>query len=81
MGGLSHLQLCIVLSVKCVGIDSEVRSQTMPPIGVGGNAKTRVIATLSPSSDCVEESVSTLKFADRAKQVMVFLRRNGACEV
>jgi len=43
---------------------------------LGGNAKTRVIATLSPASDCVEESVSTLKFADRAKQVMVFLRKN-----
>ena len=43
---------------------------------LGGNAKTRVIATLTPASDCVDESVSTLKFADRAKQVMVFVRRN-----
>lgn len=43
---------------------------------LGGNAKTRVIATLSPASDCIDESVSTLKFADRAKQVMVFVRRN-----
>ena len=37
---------------------------------LGGNAKTRVIATLTPASDCVDESVSTIKFADRAKQVM-----------
>ena len=45
---------------------------------LGGNAKTRVVATLSPASDCIDESVSTLRFADRAKQVMVFLRQNDA---
>lgn len=45
---------------------------------LGGNAKTRVVAALSPASDCIDESVSTLRFADRAKQVMVFLRQNEA---
>ena len=43
---------------------------------LGGNTKTRIIATLSPSWDAVEESISTLKFADRAKQVMVFAKIN-----
>ncbi|OQR81939.1 kinesin, partial [Thraustotheca clavata] len=43
---------------------------------LGGNTKTRIIATLSPSIDCVDESISTLKFADRAKQVMVCVRVN-----
>ena len=43
---------------------------------LGGNTKTRIIATLSPAADCIEESISTLKFADRAKQVMVFVRVN-----
>jgi hypothetical protein len=43
---------------------------------LGGNTKTKIIATLSPSPDCVEESVSTLKFADRAKKVMVVVRVN-----
>lgn len=38
---------------------------------LGGNAKTFLIATLSPARHSVEESISTLKFADRAKQVMV----------
>ncbi|KDO32624.1 hypothetical protein SPRG_02325 [Saprolegnia parasitica CBS 223.65] len=43
---------------------------------LGGNTKTRIIATLSPSIDCIEESIATLKFADRAKQVMVSVRVN-----
>ncbi|POM69096.1 Kinesin-like protein [Phytophthora palmivora] len=48
---------------------------------LGGNTKTKIIATLSPSLDCVEESISTLKFADRAKKVMVMVRVNEQREV
>jgi kinesin family protein 3/17 len=48
---------------------------------LGGNTRTRLIATLSPSPDCVEESISTLKFADRAKQVMVYARVNEQREI
>ena len=43
---------------------------------LGGNSKTMLIATLSPASDCLEETVSTLRFADRAHQVMTFVRLN-----
>jgi len=35
-----------------------------------GGTKTVLIATVSPSSHNVEETISTLKFADRAKNVM-----------
>ena len=38
---------------------------------LGGNTKTAFIVTLSPSSDAIEESQSTLQFADRAKKVVV----------
>ena len=38
---------------------------------LGGNARTFLIATLSPARLNAHESISTLKFADRAKQVMV----------
>ncbi|EGZ05092.1 hypothetical protein PHYSODRAFT_248580 [Phytophthora sojae] len=48
---------------------------------LGGNTKTKIIATLSPSIDCVEESISTLKFADRAKKVMVMVRVNEQREI
>lgn len=43
---------------------------------LGGNTRTRIIATLSPASECIEETISTLRFADRAKQVMAFVRVN-----
>lgn len=48
---------------------------------LGGNTKTKIIATLSPSLDCIDESISTLKFADRAKQVMVTVRVNEQREI
>lgn len=37
---------------------------------------TCLIATISPIHDCAEETISTLKFADRAKQVMVKVKVN-----
>ena len=43
---------------------------------LGVHTRTILIATLSPLTECIEESVSTLKFADRAKQVMVRVTAN-----
>jgi hypothetical protein len=34
---------------------------------LGGNTKTTLIAAVSPVIDNIEETISTLKFADRAK--------------
>lgn len=36
---------------------------------LGGNTKTLMIAALSPSSDAYEETLSTLRYADRAKNI------------
>lgn len=36
---------------------------------LGGNTKTLMIAALSPSNDAYEESLSTLRYADRAKSI------------
>ncbi len=36
---------------------------------LGGNSKMFVLATINPSIACSEESISTLRFADRAHQV------------
>ena len=38
---------------------------------LGGNTRTWLIATVSPIIDHSIETISTLKFADRAKQVMI----------
>ena len=37
--------------------------------GLDGRAKTLLVATVSPQPRDVEETLSTLKFADRAKQI------------
>jgi kinesin family member 11 len=36
---------------------------------LGGRTKTCIIATLSPAAGCVEESLSTLEYANRAKNI------------
>ena len=37
---------------------------------IGGNTMTYLVATISPTDDNAEESISTMKFADRASLVM-----------
>jgi hypothetical protein len=44
---------------------------------LGGNAKTSIIATVSPADDCYPETLATLKFAETAKLVRV--ARAGGC--
>jgi hypothetical protein len=36
---------------------------------LGGNSKTIMICSLSPASNNYEETLSTLRYADRAKQI------------
>ena len=43
---------------------------------LGGNTKTYLIATVAPVIDNVDETISTLKFADRAKRVMSRVKAN-----
>ncbi|KAJ1899622.1 hypothetical protein LPJ66_001995 [Kickxella alabastrina] len=47
--------------------DSKLTRILQPSIG--GNAKTLIICTITPSPDYVDEAVSTLKFASRAKTI------------
>lgn len=37
---------------------------------LGGNSKTVMVATISPAADNFEESLSTLRYADRAKRIV-----------
>lgn len=37
---------------------------------IGGNSKTVMISTISPSFDNYEETLSTLRYADRAKRIV-----------
>lgn len=37
---------------------------------MGGNSRTVMIATISPAADNYEETLSTLRYADRAKRIV-----------
>ena len=37
---------------------------------------TYLVATISPTDDCAEESISTMKFADRASMVVQRVKKN-----
>lgn len=54
--------------------DSKLTRLLQDSLGV--NTRTILIATISPVDHFVEETISTLKFADRAKQVMVKVKKN-----
>ena len=54
--------------------DSKLTRLLQDSLGV--STRTILIATISPASVYVEETISTLKFADRAKQVMVKIKKN-----
>lgn len=43
---------------------------------LGGNCNTYLLATMAPTESCFQESVSTLKFADRASNIMNMMVRN-----
>ncbi|EQC42200.1 hypothetical protein SDRG_01038 [Saprolegnia diclina VS20] len=43
---------------------------------LGGNTRTIVIATISPSEAAIEETISTLQFAERAKQISLNIQVN-----
>jgi len=38
---------------------------------IGGNTRTCLIATIAPTADCADETISTLSFANRAKKVTI----------
>ena len=44
---------------------------------LGGNARTVVIANISPASSCFQETQGTLGFARRAKQIRNKVRNLG----
>ena len=72
----------INLSLTTLGkvISALASGKTIPPYreskltrllqdSLGGNTSTAVIATITSRSSCVEESLNTLKFLERARQV------------
>lgn len=44
---------------------------------LGGNTSTCFLATIAPIADSIDETISTLKFADRAKRVLIRVKKNA----
>ena len=51
-------------------IDSLIKINPLLQDNLGGNSKTVMIATLSPAADNYEETLSTVRYADRAKRIV-----------
>lgn len=45
--------------------------------GLGGNSRTAMIATVSASADQYLNSINTLKYADRAKEIKTHVKKSG----
>lgn len=41
-----------------------------PQDSLGGNSRTAMVATVSPAADNYDETLSTLRYADRAKSIV-----------
>ena len=48
---------------------------------LGGNCRTTLVATVSPSADAADETLSTLRFAGRARSVQTFALQNKTVDV
>lgn len=61
--GLCASRVCAVQEIRCSKLTHLLKDS------LGGNCKTAMIFTLSPSAICFEETCSTLRFADRARNI------------
>ena len=78
-----HINRSLSALGQCIKVLSrQQRSQTMhipyrnSPLTwllkecLGGNSRTKMIATISPSSSCFDETLSTLRYASRATRIV-----------
>lgn len=43
---------------------------------LGGNSRTTMLATINPTEDCIQESISTLKYLERVKLISISFHAN-----
>lgn len=76
---LTTLGLCIAILSEGKPSHVPYRNSLLTSLlenSLGGNARSILIATISPGLGCVSETISTLKFADRARNVMQSVSAN-----
>ena len=66
-----QLSNCIESNIECPHIPfRESKLTRVLTDSFGGGTKTLLIATVSPIGQAIEETIQTMKFADRAKNVL-----------
>lgn len=67
------LKVLPALCCKTSAVPAAAVCVCAPPISqdsIGGNAKTVIVANVSPSEACQQETLSTLGFAARARKIV-----------
>ena len=67
---MTHIHLNIGIALRDTFIP--YRDSTLTWLlkeNLGGNSRTVMVATVSPAEDNLEETLSTLRYADRAKRI------------
>jgi len=84
---LSYLeQVIVALQEKAAGLGRShipYRNSCLTAVlrdSLGGNARTSMIATLSPTSSCMEEGVATCRFAQRVAMITNDVSQNEAMD-
>ena len=76
---LSSLSNCISALLQKSKVHVPYRDSKLTRLlqdSLGGNTRSAFIVTLSPSATCLEETISSLQFADRAMRVSIETRLN-----
>lgn len=53
-----------------LGSSQRLKPCFYPQDSLGGNSRTAMVATISPAADNYDETLSTLRYADRAKSIV-----------
>ena len=61
--------VCVFHTVSCVLVYRESKLTRILQDSLGGHTKTSIIATVSPAVCSIEETLSTLDYAYRAKHI------------
>ena len=67
---LTYWRVCKVVSLRmALGADRDSKLTRLLRDSLGGKTKTCIIATIAPTTHCQDETLSTLDYAHRAKNI------------
>ena len=70
MCSCGHTEICSCEIVFACATISSSPMLDFQQDNLGGNSRTVMVATISPAADNYDETLSTLRYADRAKRIV-----------